>query len=170
MAMVASLTACGSDPDTTSPAASSAAATATQPPTPSAATPEEVAVVIAGHQDDWRSVIDEAGECRMRWVLKQDDPAESARRISCYMPGQTAGITAQLAMRDLGELTVPTSMTGLVETTTAALQQVADVDLEAVCGADSEPADSPECSEALGQRMWAYHSLEKALDMWSPYL
>lgn len=173
VAVVVSLAGCGSGSESTSsrPSTSTTSATPTSAPTPTLATPEEVAVVIAGNQDDWREVIDGAGECRIRWVMAQDDPVESAQRLACYTREVTAGLTAQTALRDLEHLNAPPSMTTLVETTTEALQQMADVDLEAVCGpAPSEPNGTKLCNEAMGQRMWGYNRLEKALDMWTPYL
>lgn len=171
VAMTAALTACGAGAEPTTSTPSTTPTGASPSPTSSEATPEQVASVIAGKQADWREVIEQAGTCRMNWVMKSEDLAETLNRKSCYTREVTAGLTAQAAIRDLGRLTVPSSMTTLVDKTTAALQQVIDVDLESACGpASGEPSGTDECNKALGQRMWAYNSLGDALDMWAPYL
>ena len=144
--------------------------TATATTTP-AATENEVASVIAGYEQDWREVIDDAGECRVAWTMRDSDPAQKARRLTCYMRETAMGTTATLARRDLGNLAIPDSMSGLVKDTTKALRAVANVDLEAKCGGPFEgPKGSKECARALGSRMWTYDSLETVLNKWSPYL
>jgi hypothetical protein len=83
----------------------------------------------------------------------------------------TAGTTAGNAIRDLDSLTIPESLTSLVSETETALQAVADVDLEAVCGPVlKEIKDTNKCSTALGTRYGAYNQLDEVLDKWGPYL
>jgi hypothetical protein len=169
-ALLVPVSACGSGAD------SGDRASAPESSTPSkteeaTATPEQVASVIAGAENDWREVIDEEFDCRFSWTMQQDDPADKANRMSCYMREVTVGITAQNAIEALARLKVPGSMTSLVNETTTALDSVAYLQLEAVCGdALDGPQDTKACNGALGQRMSAYTTLKTVLDKWSPYL
>ena len=138
-------------------------------PDTSEATTEQVASVLAAYEPDWREVIDKAGECRAIWSFGST-PADDLQGMSCYLREQTIGNTAQLVIRDWGELEVPSSMTDIVADTEAILQQVAEVDLTTICGADEAPAEEKTCNEALGSRNFLYSLLETQLDAWSPYL
>ena len=103
--------------------------------------------------------------------MKDPGTLAEIERLSCYTRETTAGVTVQTAIRDLDALTIPDTLASLVSESEAALNAVADVDLEALCGpALSEIKDSRECDRALGTRMIAYDQLETALDKWSPYL
>lgn len=168
------VSACGSDADSDQreeAAASESSTTSETVEAAATATPEQLASVIAGVESDWREVVDQAGDCRFSWVMAQDDPAEKANRMTCYMREVTAGYTSQTTIESLAELNVPDSMTSLVDETNAALQSVVDVELEAVCGEATEgPKDTKACDRALGERMGAYNSLERVLDKWGPYL
>ncbi|MGG5258804.1 hypothetical protein [Phycicoccus avicenniae] len=104
-------------------------------------------------------------------MLKDDDPLEKAKRLTCYTNEVTAGLKAETALRDLTALDIPSSMQGLVSDTSAALQGVVDTDLESACGeAMSEPSDSKQCDDALGARFASYVALASELERWSPYL
>ena len=141
--------------------------TPTPTPTPEYATENQVASVIAAYESDWREVIDGAGECRAGWVF---DPG-SLPGMSCWLREQTLTTTAELTIPDLGELEIPPSMVGLVASTTAVLQGIVDVGAKTVCGDGvAEPADTPECTEALGSLNNYYRMLEGELDSWGPYL
>jgi hypothetical protein len=145
--------------------------TASPSPTQSYSTENEIASVIAGGEKMWRDTKDEAFDCRLALVLKEDDYSASAKRLTCYTNELTAGVKAQTALRDLAALTIPPSMDGLVTDTRAALQLVVDADLENACGpAMTEPKDTEECSSALGARSMSYTVLSSALDKWAPYL
>ena len=149
----------------------STTSTASPSPTPSYSTESEIASVIAGSEKVWRETEDQAFDCRLALVLKDDDYSASAKRLTCYTNELTAGVKAQTALRDLTALTIPPSMDSLVTDTKAALQLVVDADLENACGpAMTEPKDTEECSSALGARSMSYTVLSSALDKWSPYL
>lgn len=150
-------------------ASSTPTPTATPTPTIEAATAEQVASVIAEYETAWREVIDGAVECRMTWAIDKDPTAE-IRGMSCYLQEQTIGISAQLVMRDWGELVIPSSMKSLVDDTSKVLELIADPDLKSVCGEDAVPAKTDECNAALGSRNFAYSLLESKLDAWKPYL
>lgn len=166
-----SLTGCAGSGQEASPADSTPKAPETPRATPTAATEAQVASVIAGYERGWRKVIKEAGGCRWDYTMKDPGALAKAKRMTCYMEEVTAGTTAANAIRDLDTLTIPDTMTSLVDETETALQAVADVDLESVCGpVMSEIKDSGKCNRALGTRFWAYSQLEQALDKWSPYL
>lgn len=173
-ALLVAVSACGSgaDPGDREKASASKGPTASETAeAPATATPEQVASVIAGRESDWREVIDEAFDCRFSWTMPEDDPADKADRMSCYMREVTAGITAQTTIEALAELNVPASMASLVDETNTVLHSVADVQLEAVCGdALDGPKDTKACDLALGERMGAYTALETVLDKWGPYL
>lgn len=136
------------------------------------ATPQQLASIIAGEQEDWEAVIDEAGTCRLRYVrYDEDDVLSSMEARLCYTEEVTMGITASNAARDLKELTPPTSMHDLVEETVEALEQIASVDLEEWCGPPFDPpAMSDECAANMGSRYSAYQSFENTLAKWGPYL
>lgn len=76
--------------------------------------------------------------------------AEEIQRDICYLNEQTMGVTARLAIRDWGALEIPSSMEDLVTETSGMLQPVADIDLKANCGGEARPADTDQCTEALG--------------------
>ena len=144
--------------------------TVTQTPTATEATPEQVASVIAGQESDWRETIDGAGECRILNTIGEG-PADELQLTTCYLGELTMGVSASHAIRGLNSLDVPGSMSGLVEETIGVLQAVADIDLEGACGpAFSTPADTQECSDALGSRFVHYGLLGTTLDKWRPYL
>lgn len=154
-------------------AAEPAAPTPTASTEPAAvveATPEQVASVLAEYEPEWREVIDAAGDCRFTWTIGGDTPTSQLEGMSCYTREQTIGITAQLVPRDWAALEIPSSMQGLVDDTTEVLSLISDVDLAAVCGADSVPANTPECTAAIGSRNVSYGLLESQLDAWKPYL
>lgn len=143
----------------------------TPTPTASAATEAQLASVIAGYQRDWREVIRNASDCRFDLAMQDSGGIAKAARLSCYTDEITIGLTAASALEELAAMSAPDSMTALVDETTAALQGVAGVDLETVCGpAMSEIRGDKKCRTALGTRMWAYDDLDTALDRWSPYL
>lgn len=153
-------------------------ATESAAPTPTAtaeaeavaeATPEQVASVLAEYEPDWREVIDAAFDCRFTWTM-DDTPTGQLEGMACYTREQTIGITAQLVPRDWAAMEIPASMQGLVDDTTEVLSLISGVDLAAICGADSVPASTPECNEAVGGRNVAYGLLESQLDAWAPYL
>lgn len=166
-----SLTGCAGDGQEASASSSTPTASETPSPSPTAATEAQVASVIAGYEKGWRKVIKKAGDCRWDYTMKDPGPLAEMRRMTCYMEEVTAGTNAGNAIRDLDALTVPDTLTSLVDETETALQAVADVDLESVCGpVMTEIKDSGKCDRALGTRFWAYSQLDKALDKWSPYL
>lgn len=157
----------------------SAAPEPTAPPEPveveevEYATEPQVASVIAKYESDWREVIDGAGECRLNWVnaaADESDLLSSLEGYSCFMREKTLGVTAQLAVRDLEELEIPPSMETLVSETKATLLTLSSFDLEAICGTEDAPADTPECQDALGTRNYGYGVLEDQLAAWGPYL
>lgn len=133
------------------------------------ATPEQVASVLAEYEPDWREVIDGAFDCRTTWTLDSSVTGQ-LEGMSCYLREQTMGMTAQIVLRDWSALEIPQEMQGLVDRTSESLQVIADNDIKAVCGEDSLPAATNECSEALGNRSMAYTLLEGKLDAWKPYL
>ena len=73
--------------------------------------------MIAGGEKTWREANEKGGECRMALVLKEDDPIASAQRLTCYTNEVTAGLQAQIALRDLNALDIPPSMQTLVDET-----------------------------------------------------
>lgn len=161
------LSACGED----EPRPLEPAITSTEAAKPPSATPEQLASVVAGEEAAWREVIDGAFDCRFSWTLGGETPIDEANQTSCYLREIAVGLTARTVMDSLAELQAPDSMTALVDETSVALRQVVDVNLEASCGrAFVGPKSTPRCQTALGQRMWAYRSLEVALDQWAPYL
>lgn len=131
-----------------------------------AASENEVTSVIAEYEPDWRETIDGAGGCRFDWVM---NPGQISN-MSCYLQEQTMTITAQLVVRDWGEMVIPESMSGIVDDTTAVLEKIGAVDLKAACGEEAEPNDTDECSTALGTLNVLYGQLEGELNSWSPYL
>lgn len=148
----------------TEPVAISASAAPSADP---AASENQVASVIAEREADWREVIDNAITCRTDWALS---PGKMSN-LSCYLQEQTIINTAQLALRDFADLKVPASMSSLVDSTTVVLEQIGAVDLQGACGEGMvEPADSPECNEALGTLNFLYMTLGDKLDAWGPYL
>lgn len=162
-AIAAALILAGCAPTATPPAEP----TSTPGPTPEYATENQVASVIAAHESDWREVIDGAFECRSMWYSTPG----SIPGMTCWIKEQTLITTAETAIRDLGELEIPPSMESLVESTTAVLQGIVDVDATTVCGEGVlEPVDTPECTEALGSLTWSYTMLEQELEAWAPYL
>jgi hypothetical protein len=167
------LTGCGGDAQEASATDSTAAEAASETPSPSptAATEAQVASVVAGYQKDWREIIKKAADCRWDYTMMDRGVLAEANRMTCYMQEVTAGTSAGNAIRDLDALTIPDSLTSLVSETETALQAVADVDLEAVCGPVLEEIkDTRKCSRALGTRYGAYQDLDEVLDKWGPYL
>ncbi|QTX05236.1 hypothetical protein [Agromyces archimandritae] len=139
----------------------------TQSPEPIVATEKQVASVFAEYESDWRETMDGAGECRMLWVFEPG----SLPGMTCWLQEQTLSTTAEIVIRDVGELEVPSSMVSLVSSTTSVLQDIVDVDAKTICDAEaSEPADSDECNQALGSLNFHYTRLESELDAWRPYL
>ncbi|MEA1264581.1 hypothetical protein MicroSTF_16170 [Microbacterium sp. STF-2] len=138
-------------------------------PTPEEATPEQVASVLAEYETDWRDVIDGAIDCRFTWTV-DDTPTGQLQGTTCFTTEKTIGITSQLAVREWGEMEIPSSMQDLVASTSKVLGLISETDLAAVCGEDSEPNGTQECNDALGSRNFAYSMLEGELDKWKPYL
>jgi hypothetical protein len=155
-------------PITSQPSTTTAISTTT---TPSVATENEVASIIAGGEKTWREAADKSPECRLAFVLKEKGVAAGVERVTCYTNELTAGVKAEIAIRDLRALNIPPSMQGLVTETQSALQMMVDADLENACGpAMTEPKDTKECTSALGTPNWSYTLMTSVLDKWSPYL
>ncbi|MBS0231740.1 MAG: hypothetical protein JSS52_11365 [Proteobacteria bacterium] len=142
----------------------------TPTPTPVEATPQQVASVIAQYVPDWQKVVDGSNDCRFTWVLDKETPAGKVNGMACYHREQTIGTTAQLVLRDWSKLKIPASMSSIVGSTSKTLQAIAAIDLKAVCGEGSLPAETPECTSAIGSRNFLYTTLKGQLAAWSPYL
>lgn len=136
------------------------------------ATPQQLASIIAGEQEYWVAVIDEAVSCRIQYVRYDEDDVLSSMEASlCYAEEVTMGVSASNAVRDLKELSPPTSMIDLLEETIEVLDWIANVDLEEWCGPQFDPpAMSDDCAAKMGSRNSAYRSLETTLAKWGPYL
>lgn len=148
-----------------------ATASVDEAPQPVEATENQVASVIAEYEEDWRAVSVEAAECRLVWTLDSpDDPLSNAKGTSCYLREQTATIRAELAIRDLNRLVIPSSMEELVSDTIATLQPLSNANIVEVCGDEAWPANTDECNKALGSLFAYYNTLDSALDRWRPYL
>lgn len=136
---------------------------------PHYATEQQVASVIVEHEKDWRATADAAIHCRTLWVVGTS-AADKANGVACYLDEQTIGLTAQIAHRDLGALSVPPSMGKLVASTDAILLEIAGTDIRADCGSGGEPSDTKACDSALGERNLEYAELTQRLDAWAPYM
>lgn len=139
-------------------------------PSSDLATENQVASVLAEYEPEWRERIAESASCRFTWTLGGATIAEEISADACYIAETTMGITAQLVVRDWNELRIPPSMSSLVEDTSKILTAIGDIDLATICGTEARPADTPECTEALGSRNFFYGLLDSQLDKWSPYL
>lgn len=118
-----------------------------------------------------RTVIDDAGDCRILHTVGPADAIEKAELTTCYTAEVLAGSQARETVNMLSKLIPPDGMGQLVTDMIAALNEVANVDLKAKCGEPfTEISDSSECSYALGQRFTAYLTLADELDKWTPYL
>lgn len=172
--MMVCLSGCASSTtDAPPPSARDSSISAAPTPTTSesAATENQVASVIAGGESTWRDAIDDAGDCRFNLTVgDQEDPITKAETLTCFTNEVTAGVRAEIAIRDLNALTIPDSLVPLVDETKQALQMLVDADLEAACGDSMTPNQSKDCDETLGARFGSYTVLERVLDKWSPYL
>lgn len=174
--VAAAVSACsgnGATPSSASLSASaSPSASSSRNASPSTSTEKQVASVIAGQEAGLRKAIDGGGKCRILMVTARDDsPLDQANVLSCYTDEVTAGLSAQIAVRDLGKLTPPESMKPLVDETVTELEAIGLVDLETACGpAMTKPNLSEDCNRSLGIRMMQYTRLKTILDKWRPYL
>lgn len=104
-------------------------------------------------------------------VIKDEGALAQTERLTCYTNEITAGVKAEIALRDLGALNPPASLTTLLSETEAALHMMVKADLESACGpAMTEPKESKDCDAALGARYASYQLLDSVLDKWAPYL
>lgn len=118
-----------------------------------------------------REVVEAAGSCRSVWVLgDRSDPLVGADAYICYTSEQTAAINASLLSAELAEILPPESMTNLVERTSVVLDAIAAIDLPDVCGTESFPNDTEECTAAVGSLYGLYRQLDAQLNAWGPYL
>jgi hypothetical protein len=138
-------------------------------PTQTHATEAQVVSVVAAYEPGWRETIDEAGMCRFDWVAPADALAE-AHGVACWFRAQTFEIEAELAQRDFGELSIPTTMTPLVDDLKALLGLVASNHALETCGDGSVPEESDACNEKLANQFKLMNELDSKLDKWSPYL
>ena len=126
-----------------------------------------MASVIAKYEADWLETMEDAGTCRIEWVLEPG----SMVGASCWLSEQTLVSTSELAIGDLGNLAVPPSMLAMVTSTTMVLQGIVDLDANGVCGTGiSDPSSTPECTKAIGTLNFYYPLLKDELDAWGPYL
>lgn len=146
---------------------------ATEPANPvasSEATPEQLASVIAAHESTWREAIAAQQDCKSAQgyaALADATPTEKAAAEDCLQSLIAAGQEAGTATSELRALEAPQSMQVLVDDTVKYLDQIADADLETICG--GEPYGAA-CVTEDTAFVLAYKRLEQQLDAWGPYL
>jgi hypothetical protein len=133
--------------------------------TPSAATEKQVASVIAKHETEWRDVIETAATCHAQYA---GNPGSLAAD-DCYKAEVKMGMTTEQAVQELNGLTIPSSMTSLVDDTTSILTEIGGVGLIAACGAQPN-VDSDKCLTVIQQLNGYYPELSSELDAWDPYM
>jgi hypothetical protein len=158
LALTLALTACSS----------AAAPTPTPTPEPTYASEAAVASVIAAKEPGWREVIDNAGECRLLWVVRST-PTEELQATTCYLREQTLTVEAETVLKELAGLRIDPDMEILVSSTETVLKNIRGVGFTNACGPDALPVESAECSAAMAGLYSNYSALEEKLDAWRVY-
>lgn len=136
-------------------------------PAEAVSTTEQYGSVISRYSESWTETIDNAMDCRMAWALEP----EALEAMTCSMREATAQINAELALRDLDELTPPAEIEDLASETVTILEYIKDINFEEACAPNAgKLTDSPECNAALGELNTGWMKLESTLAAWSPYL